>query len=104
MKFLKKFWNWLLGQTTIDEKVIAKTAEVKKEVAEAKAAINTAIKESKDVVTVIKPKKKRNYSKPKGSGSSPKLAGSGSSPKLAGSGSSPRLAGSGTSTKLAGKK
>lgn len=93
MEFLKKFWNWLLSQTTLDEKIEAKVAEVKKEVVEAKVAINTAIKESADVVKSVKPKKKRNYSKPKGSGASPRLAGSGASPKLAGSGASPKLAG-----------
>ena len=84
MKFLKKFWNWLLSQTTIDDQIIAKVAEVKKEVADVKAAVNNVVKESKDVVTTVKPKKKRNYSKSKGSGSSPRLAGSGASPKLAG--------------------
>ena len=85
MKFLKKFWNWLLSQTTLDEKI------------EAKVAINTAIKESADVVKSVKPKKKRNYSKPKGSGASPRLAGSGASPKLVGSGASPKPKGSGAS-------
>jgi hypothetical protein len=43
----------------------AKVDEVKKEVAELKAAVNVVVKESKDVVTTVKPKKKRNYSKPK---------------------------------------
>ena len=33
MEFLKKLWNWLLGQTTVDEKIEAKVVEVKKEVA-----------------------------------------------------------------------
>jgi len=28
---LKKFWNWLLGKTTIDEKVVEVTKEIKKE-------------------------------------------------------------------------
>ncbi len=32
MEFLKKFWNWLLGQTTVDEKIEAKVAEIKEEV------------------------------------------------------------------------
>ena len=31
MEFLKKLWNWLLGQTTVDEKIEAKVVEVKKE-------------------------------------------------------------------------
>jgi len=64
MKFLKKFWNWLLGQTTIDEKIEAKVAEVKKEVAEVKEAAKVAtkaakevVKEAQDVVTAVKPKR-----------------------------------------------
>jgi glucan-binding YG repeat protein len=93
MKFLKKLWNWLLGQTTVDEKIEAKVTKVKKEIAEVKTAVDIVVKESKDVATAIKPKKKRNYSKPKGSGFSPKLVGSGASPKLVGSGASPKLAG-----------
>jgi hypothetical protein len=39
MKFLKKLWNWLLGQTTIDEKIEAKVVEVKKEVADVAKAV-----------------------------------------------------------------
>jgi hypothetical protein len=64
MKFLKKFWNWLLGQTTIDEKIEAKVTKVKKEVTEVKEAIEKVVEETKDVVVAIKPKKKRYY-KPK---------------------------------------
>jgi divalent metal cation (Fe/Co/Zn/Cd) transporter len=64
MKFLKKFWNWLLGQTTIDEKIEAKVTEVKEKVAEVKEAIEKVVEETKDVVVAIKPKKKRYY-KPK---------------------------------------
>jgi hypothetical protein len=88
MKFLKKLWNWLLGQTTIDEQVEAKVAEVKKELTDVKAAVKNVTKEAKDVTDIIKPKRKRNNSKSKGnkltSGASPKLAGSGASAKLAG--------------------
>jgi len=65
---LKRFWNWLLGQTTIDEKieekvdnakrtivatkkkVIERVQEVKEEIAEAKDAIEDAIEQVKDVV------------------------------------------------------
>lgn len=79
MKFLKNFWNWLLGRTTIDEKIEAKVIEAKEEMAEAKEVIKEEIAEAKevikeatkkiveeaqDVVAVIKPKKKRYY-KPK---------------------------------------
>jgi uncharacterized protein YpuA (DUF1002 family) len=65
---LKRFWNWLLGQTTIDEqieekvdnakrtivatkkKVTKRVQEVKEEIAEAKDAIEDAIEQVKDVV------------------------------------------------------
>jgi len=50
MEFLKKFWNWLLGQTTVDEKIEAKIAEIKEEVAD-------VVEEVKDVIEVITPEK-----------------------------------------------
>jgi len=59
MEFLKKFWNWLLGQTTLDEKIEAKVAEVKEEVAEAVEAAKVAVEEAKDVVETVKPKRGR---------------------------------------------
>jgi hypothetical protein len=59
MEFLKKFWNWLLGQTTIDEKVEAKVAEVKEEVAEVVKAAKVVVEEAKDVVETVKPKRGR---------------------------------------------
>ena len=59
MEFLKKFWNWLLGQTTLDEKIEAKVAEVKEEVAEAVEAVKVAVEEAKDVVETVKPKRGR---------------------------------------------
>ena len=59
MEFLKKFWNWLLGQTTLDEKIEAKVAEVKEEVAEAVEAAKIAVEEAKDVVETVKPKRGR---------------------------------------------
>jgi hypothetical protein len=34
MKYLKRFWNWLLGKTTIDERIEAKVDEVVEEVKE----------------------------------------------------------------------
>ena len=58
MNYLKRFWNWLLGKTTIDEKVIKKVGKVKKEVKEAKAAIKTAVKETSDVAKAVAPKKR----------------------------------------------
>ncbi len=59
MEFLKKFWNWLLGQTTIDEKIEAKVAEVKEEVAEVVKAAKVVVEEAKDVVETVKPKRGR---------------------------------------------
>ena len=59
MEFLKKFWNWLLGQTTLDEKIEAKVVEVKEEVAEAIEAAKVAVEEAKDVVETVKPKRGR---------------------------------------------
>jgi uncharacterized protein YoxC len=66
MDYLKRFWNWLLNKTTIDEKIEAKVAEVKKEVIEAKAAINTAIKETGDVAKAVAPKKRKSKSRRSG--------------------------------------
>jgi len=59
MEFLKKFWNWLLGQTTIDEKIEAKVAEIKEEVGDVVEAAKAVVEEAKDVVEVVKPKKGR---------------------------------------------
>jgi anion-transporting ArsA/GET3 family ATPase len=57
MKALKRFWNWLLGKTTVDEKIVATVKETKKrvkavkeEIAEAKEAIADAVEQVKDVV------------------------------------------------------
>jgi len=62
MEFLKKLWNWLLSQTTIDEKIEVKVTEVKKEVADVVKAVKVVTKETKDVVKTVKPRKP---SKPK---------------------------------------
>ena len=59
MEFLKKLWNWLLGQTTIDEKIEAKVAEVKEEVADVVEAAKVVVEETKDVVKTVKPKRGR---------------------------------------------
>ncbi len=59
MEFLKKFWNWLLGQTTLDEKVEAKVAEIKEEVTEVVEAAKVVVEEAKDVVETVKPKRGR---------------------------------------------
>ena len=46
-KLIKSFWNWVLGKTTIDEKVIATVKETKKRVKAVK-------EEMKDVVGAVK--------------------------------------------------
>ena len=55
---LKRFWNWLLGQTTIDERIeekvdnVKKTiVAVKKEIADVKDAIEDVVDEAQDVYT-----------------------------------------------------
>jgi len=65
MGFWKRFWAFLRNETTVDDKVIEKVAEVKKEVREAKAAIKTAVKETGDVAKAVAPKKRGR--KPKNS-------------------------------------
>jgi cysteinyl-tRNA synthetase len=64
MSFWKRLWAFLLSETTVDDKIIAKVNEVKKEVSEVKEAAEKVVEEAKDVVAVVKPKKKRYY-KPK---------------------------------------
>ena len=64
MSFWKRLWAFLLNETTVDDKIIAKVNEVKKEVSEVKEAAEKAVEEAKDVIAVVKPKKKRYY-KPK---------------------------------------
>ena len=31
MKYLKRFWNWLLGKTTLDEKIKERVYRIKEE-------------------------------------------------------------------------
>ena len=59
MEYLKRFWNWLLSKTTLDEKVEAKVAEIKEEVADVVEAAKVVAKEAKDVVETVKPKRGR---------------------------------------------
>jgi hypothetical protein len=59
MEYLKRFWNWLLSKTTLDEKVEAKVAEIKEEVTEVVEAAKVVVEEAKDVVETIKPKRGR---------------------------------------------
>jgi hypothetical protein len=59
MEYLKRFWNWLLSKTTLDEKVEAKVAEIKEEVADVIEAAKVVAEEAKDVVKTVKPKRGR---------------------------------------------
>jgi hypothetical protein len=59
MEYLKRFWNWLLSKTTLDEKVEAKVAEIKEEVTEVVEAAKVVVEEAKDVVETVKPKRGR---------------------------------------------
>ena len=59
MGFWKRFWAFLRSETTIDDQIIEKVAEVKKEVREAKAAIKTAVKETGDVAKAVAPKERK---------------------------------------------
>jgi len=59
MEYLKRFWNWLLSKTTLDEKVEAKVAEIKEEVADVVEAAKNVAEEAKDVVETVKPKRGR---------------------------------------------
>jgi len=59
MEFLKKLWAWLLSQTTLDEQIEAKVAEIKEEVADVVEATKNVVEEAKDVVEAVKPKRGR---------------------------------------------
>ena len=68
---LKTYWTLLLAQTTVDEKVIEATQEVKRRAKRVKEEIKDVIEEakdvveqSKDVVAAAKGKKRRGR-KPK---------------------------------------
>jgi transcription termination factor NusB len=60
MNALKRFWNWLLGKTTIDEKIIETYQDVKEEVQEkiedVKEYVDNVVAETQDVVSAIKGK------------------------------------------------
>ena len=76
MKYLKRFWNWLLGKTTIDEKIEAKVDEVveevkerddriKEEFSDVKEAISEVADQAGDVIDAAKGKKRRGRPKKK---------------------------------------
>lgn len=68
MDYLKRFWRWLLNQTTVDEKVVEVVKEAKEDVDEIRkrakrvaqeakevgAAVKEVVKQSKDVVDAAK--------------------------------------------------
>jgi prefoldin subunit 5 len=76
MKYLKRFWNWLLGKTTIDERIEAKVDEVveevkervgriKEEFSDVKEAISEVADQAGDVIDAAKGKKRRGRPKKK---------------------------------------
>jgi len=101
MDYLKRFWNWLLGQTTIDEKIAERVTEVKKELADVKIAANEVVKQSKEVVDAAKGKKRKNY-RPKGSGATAQPKGSGATTQPKGSGATTQPKGSGATAQPKG--
>lgn len=58
MNVLKRFWNWLLGKTTIDEKIVETYEDVKEEVQEkiedVKDYVDNVVDEIEDVVDEVK--------------------------------------------------
>jgi len=54
MEYLKRFWNWLLSKTTVDEKVVEVVKEAKEDVAELRARAEKVVKEAKEVGAAVK--------------------------------------------------
>jgi len=50
---LKRFWNWLLGQTTIDEKIEEKVDNAKRTIVATKAKAKRVVEEVKDVIEAV---------------------------------------------------
>ena len=58
---LKRFWNWLLGKTTVDEKIVEKVQQIKvraarieKEIEDVVVAAKEVAKQASDVVEAVK--------------------------------------------------
>lgn len=58
---LKRFWNWLLGKTTVDEKIVEKVQQIKvraekieKEIEEVVVATKEVVKQASDVAKAVK--------------------------------------------------
>jgi predicted DNA-binding protein YlxM (UPF0122 family) len=70
MTYLKRFWNWLLGKTSVDEKVVEtyykvedKVETIAEEIKDVKEAVKEVVKQSKDVVEATKGKKRQGRPK-----------------------------------------
>ena len=50
---LKRFWNWLLGQTTIDERIEEKVDNAKRTIVATKAKAKRVVEEVKDVIEAV---------------------------------------------------
>lgn len=50
---LKRFWNWLLGQTTIDEKIEEKVDNAKRTVVAVKERVEDVVEEVQDVIEAV---------------------------------------------------
>ena len=50
---LRRFWNWLLGQTTIDEKIEEKVDNAKRTIVATKAKAKRVVEEVKDVIEAV---------------------------------------------------
>ena len=50
---LKRFWNWLLGQTTIDEKIEEKVDNAKRTIVAVKNRVEDVVEEVKDVIEAV---------------------------------------------------
>jgi len=58
---LKRFWNWLLSKTTVDEKIVEKVQQIKvraarieKEIEDVVIAVKEVGKQASDVVKAVK--------------------------------------------------
>jgi hypothetical protein len=56
---LKRFWNWLLSKTTVDEKIVERVERVKEEVADVKKAIEVVVEQAADIADAAKGKPRR---------------------------------------------
>ena len=56
---LKRFWNWLLGKTTVDEKIVERVERVKEEVKDVVIAAKEVAKQASDVAEAAAGKTRR---------------------------------------------